>query len=249
MQRRGTYYFTCIPYVLPLQKVSFALTLAQPLFLTLLFLLTYRSISISLIFVSSLIFALPYANIAHIHTRALCVYLNVIFLRRDKQKLISRDNSILMEKKVGMSKSYLRTDSRWNIDERSLASREDFAQRPPNGLRNFPRAVNNSPVVRKQRNYSWNSEDISGENLENAKHKRPTGRPIFLLLNLSLTHVLLAILREGSCREEERSDKSRHLKNVFKDTNDYRQWNARFCSRELCRAFLAWLSYMIFVNR
>lgn len=97
-----------------------------------------------------------------------------------------------MGKKGEVSKSYLRTDPRWNIGERSLASWEDFAQRPPNRLRNFPRAVNNSPVVQKQRDYSWNLEDISRENLKNAEHKRLTGWPIFLLLNLNSTYVLLA---------------------------------------------------------
>jgi len=140
------------------------------------------------------------------------------------KKLISKDNFVLMGEKVGMSKSYLRVDPRWNIGERSLASQEDFAQRPPNRLRNFPHAVNNSPVVQKQRDYSWNLEDISRGNLENAERKRPTGRPIFLLLNLSLTHVLLAVLREGSGSGKVRRGKFCHFKNTFKDNNNYRGW-------------------------
>jgi len=122
-----------------------------------------------------------------------------------------------------MSKSYLGTDPRWNIGERSLASREDFAQRPPNRLQNFSRAVNNSPVVQKQRDYSWNLEDISRGNLENAEHKR---RPIFLLLNLSLTHVLL---RERSRQEKENLEKASH-KNMFEDNNNYRENNTKFRS-------------------
>lgn len=124
-----------------------------------------------------------------------------------------------------MSKSYLRTDPRWNIGERSLASWEDFAERPPNRLRNFPRAVNNSPVVQKQRDYSWNLEDISRGNLENAEHKCLTGWPIFLLLNLSPTYVLLACSAssEGSRREKGMTDDSlRRFTNVFIDINNHR---------------------------
>lgn len=45
----------------------------------------------------------------------ICVNFSYIFERYflgDKRKLISKDNAILMGKKVGMSKSYLRTDPR-----------------------------------------------------------------------------------------------------------------------------------------
>lgn len=71
----------------------------------------YRSISILFSFSSSkmLIVRFTYTNITFMYG---CAF-HIIFkcnLLDDKQKLTSKDNSDLMGKKVGMSKSYLRTD-------------------------------------------------------------------------------------------------------------------------------------------